>query len=184
MQTINQLVSNCQKGNSEEFGGLYEMYFGKIYRFVYYKTMCKQVAEDLVSTTFLKAFENIGQFDSNKGSFSAWIYRIARNNVIDYYRAKKHDIDISDIWDLKAGENIEVDVENQEKIDELKESIRELKPEQREILMLRIWDNLPYSEIADITGKTEENCRVIFSRTIRGLRKNIILCLFALSLTF
>jgi len=184
MREINQLVKKCQKGNSEEFGNLYEMYLGKIYRFVYYKTMCKQVAEDLVSKTFLKAFENIGQFDADKGSFSAWIYRIARNNVIDYYRTRKQDVDISDIWDLKAGENIEVDVENQEKIDELKESIRELKPEQREILMLRIWDDLSYGEIADITGKTKENCRVIFSRTIRGLRKNIVLCLFALLLTF
>ena len=183
MQEINQLVKKCQEGNSQEFGGLYEMYFGKIYRFVYYKTMCKQIAEDLVSKTFLKAFENIGQFNADKGSFSAWIYRIARNNVIDYYRVQKKDIDISDIWDLKTHENIEIDVENQEKIYELKESIQELTPKQREILILRIWDNLSYSEIAEITGKTEENCRVIFSRTIRGLRKNVVVCLFTLSLT-
>ena len=94
-----KLIKDCLGGDLKKFGGLYELYIDKIYKFIYFKTHHKETAEDLVSQTFFKALENIKGFDPSKGKFSSWLYRIARNCVIDYYRTKKAKIDIYDTWD-------------------------------------------------------------------------------------
>ena len=88
------IVQSCQKGSVEDFGRLYDLYIKKIYNFIYYKTHHQETAEDLVSIVFTKALKKINTFD-NSGTFSAWLYRIARNTVIDHYRTKKLDYNIS-----------------------------------------------------------------------------------------
>ena len=92
-----QVIKKCQAGELKQFGQLYDSYIKKIYNFVYYKTWHRQTAEDLTSQTFFKALTKIKQFDEIKGSFSSWLYKIARNTVIDYYRQNKADLNIDDI---------------------------------------------------------------------------------------
>jgi DNA-directed RNA polymerase specialized sigma24 family protein len=78
--------------NREQFTEVYDLYASRIYQFIYYKTYHKETAEDLTSSTFLRAFENLHQFNPERGSIGAWIYQIARNLVTDHYRAKKKTI--------------------------------------------------------------------------------------------
>jgi len=171
MSAQEQIIKECQKGNLDEFTELYEQYFEKIYRFIYYKTHHQQTAEDLTSQVFIKTLENIGRFNPRKGLFSSWLYRIARNKVIDYYRTAKSEFDITGFWDLKSVEKIEADLENKEKLEQVKQYLDKLKPEQREIIVMRVWDGLSYQEIAEIIDKSEANCKMIFSRTMRKLRE-------------
>ncbi|MDD5071297.1 MAG: RNA polymerase sigma factor [Patescibacteria group bacterium] len=177
-----KIIIKCQAGDLADFGCLYDKYIKKIYDFVYYKTLHKETAEDLTSKTFFKALENINNYSSTKGSFSSWLYKIARNTVIDNYRTEKKTIDITEIWDLKSDEDIEKDAGNRQQLEEIKKYLDKLKPEQKEIVIMRIWDGLSYREIAAITGKSEAGCKMMFSRTIAILRKEMPLALFILLL--
>jgi RNA polymerase sigma-70 factor (ECF subfamily) len=170
--------------DSKEFTNLYDQYVEKIYRFIYYKTHHKETAEDLTSATFIKALNAFGSFDKSRGYFSAWIYKIARNTVIDYYRGKKNLINIDDVWDLSGKEDIEKDIEVSLKLEGIKEYLKHLSPEQREIVILRIWEELSYKEIAQITEKSEDSCKMMFSRTIHRLREEMSLNLFLCFILF
>ena len=169
-----EIIRKCQKGKLEEFTSLYDKYVKRIYNFIYYKCFHKESAEDLTSQTFIKALDKIKTFNPQRGSFSSWLYQIARNNVIDFYKKKERSTkSIYDFWGLSSEEDIAFDTEIKEKLSKVKEHLKNLKPEQREIVLMRIWDDLSYKEIARITGKSESACKMMFSRTIRELRKNI-----------
>lgn len=175
-----EIIEQCKKGNLKEFEKLYDSYFKKIYRFIYYRTGHKETAEDITSQTFIKALEKIQRFDLSRGTFSAWIYCIARNKVIDHYRTRKSELDISGVWGL--GKDPNPDIEARDRLREAENYLKKIKKDQREIVLMRVWDGLSYKEIAEITGKNEANCKMIFSRTIGKLKEEIVLLLILLSI--
>ena len=175
-----QIIKRIQNEELELFAKLYDIYLNKIYNFIYYKTMHKETTEDLTSQTFLKAFNNIKKYDENKGSFSSWIYQIARNTVIDYYRTKKTETNIDDLWGLSDKYDLQTDIDVNQKLEEIKIYLKNFKPEQREVVIMRLWDNLSYQEIAEITGKTIASCKMTFSRAINKLREDMALIIFYL----
>lgn len=177
------LIEQCLGGDYDKFGLIYDRYIRKIYDFVYFKTHHRQTAEDLTSQTFFKALRNLKEYDVNKGKFSSWLYQIARNAVIDHYRTQKKDLNIEDVWDLKSNEDISQNSANLEKLRAVRVCLEKLSAKQREIVLLRIWQDLPYREIAEIVGKSEQNCKVIFSRTMASLRGEALLA-FLLLLPF
>jgi RNA polymerase sigma-70 factor (ECF subfamily) len=179
-----KIVLSCQSGQLNDFGILYDKYIKKIYDFIYYKTTHKETAEDLTSQTFFKALEKINTFDASKGTFAAWLYRIARNNVIDHYRTKKNDINVEDVWDLAGDEELDRDLDNKEKTEQIKKYISKINIEQREIIMMRVWQEMSYQEIAEITGKSEDVCRMTFSRAIKKLKQDMPLAIFLFFIFF
>ena len=176
-QNERTIIQACQQSDLEKFGYLYDMYIKKIYDFVYYKTHHKETAEDLVSKTFMKALEKINGFDNDKGTFQAWLYQIARNTIIDYYRTKKSDLNIDDVWDLAGKENLACDIDARQKLIEVEGYLKKFKSEQRDIIIMRVWQGMPYQEIAEVLGKSEASCKMMFSRTIRTLRKQMPLAM-------
>lgn len=160
---------------STEFISIYEKYFSSIYRFIYYKTYNTEITEDITSQTFLKALENYNKYDSTKGSFSSWLYRIARNLVIDHYRKKNKTVNINDVWELAGNENVEIDVQNKEQHERIKEILKSLPLKQRDIVIMKIWQDMTYKEIAEVLGSTEAGCKMMFSRTMAKIRETISL---------
>jgi RNA polymerase sigma-70 factor (ECF subfamily) len=183
-ETETQAIKKCQSGDREEFGQLYDRYIKKIYDFVYYKTQHKETAEDLVSQIFTKALSKIGSFNTNKGTFQAWLYQIARNTVIDHYRTRKKDRNIEDIFDLASEIDIERDTEVKIKLAEVEEYLRDLKPEQRDIILMRVWQGMSYRDISVIMGKSEASCKMMYSRGINKLRNEIPLVLLIYFVTY
>ncbi|MFA6307300.1 MAG: RNA polymerase sigma factor [Patescibacteria group bacterium] len=167
------LISACQAGDGQAFGQLYDRYFKKIYSFVYYKISHKENTEDLVAETFYKALNNLVKFDSRKGSFSSWLYRIARNTVIDHYRTNKNFQDIEEISDVSFSITADDDLDRAAQISEIKDKLNRLSDTQREIIVLRVWQQLSYKEISEIVGKSEANCKMIFSRSIKELKLSL-----------
>lgn len=165
-------ITACQAGELGYFDDLYQRYAEKIYRFVYFKTFHKETAEDITSDIFMKVIERINQFDSSKGHFSAWIYRIARNTVIDHYRTSHPTEDVEDGTPYMSSTDIERDVETDVALEKVREALKTLKQDQREVVMMRLWDGLSHEEISQILGLTESNVKQIFSRTIRKLRED------------
>jgi len=179
-----QVIKVCQAGNFEGFGSLYEAYVKKIYSFVYYKTYHKETAEDIVSEVFMKALENIAGYKSGRGSFSAWLYGIARHAVIDHFRAARPSANLEDVWDLSDGENLEIDFDAREKLNEVKKYLAKFKPMHRDIMIMRLWGEMSYREIAEAVGLSEANCKMIFSREIGKLRAEmgpVVFLLFLLA---
>lgn len=170
---FNELIDLSKKGDREAYARLYDMFVGKIYGYIFYRTYHKETAEDLTSRTFLKALEKFYQYKASRGSFSAWLFRIAHNQIIDHYRKNKKTANIDDIWDLKSTDDVEQAAVNKEQIQRVKALLKELKPIQREIVLLRVWQDLPYQEIAEIVGKSEANCKMMFSRTLIRLRHDL-----------
>lgn len=166
-----ELAFASQNGEGAAFGVLYDRYFEKLYRFVYYKTFVKETAEDIVSDVFHKAFTRIDSFDGEKGNFSQWIYRIARNSVIDHYRTERKNIPIDDVFDI--GENDRT-IEEHDVLLTMRhvgEYLRTLTPRQRELITLRVWEERSYREIAEIIGGSEDSVKMAFSRTMKELRE-------------
>lgn len=172
-----QIIERCQKGELDKFALLYDGYAKKIYTFIYFKTMHRETAEDLTSETFLKALENIRRFDANKGFFTAWLYRIARNTVIDHYRTRKTAFNVDDCWDITDNRDFAEDFANREALDKVKSCLSALGAKQREIITLRVWGGLTYQEIAEITGASEASLKMSVSRTLSKIRKEEVIAL-------
>lgn len=159
--------------DSKAFAREYDAHARRIYAFLYYRTLHRETAEDLTAQVFLKALERLESFNPSKGTFTAWIYAIARNALTDHFRARRDTVDIDDVWDLQNDDDVEADAERRLLFENVRPHLQALEPHQRELLLLRLWDGLSYAEIAEITGRTEAASKMAFSRAIAKLRKNV-----------
>ena len=121
----------------------------------------------------MKALNKIESFNCNKGHFSSWIYKIARNNVIDHYRTKKDELDINDVWDLSDDSDMNFDFDIKQKLEKVEKYLKKLDSKKREIIILRVWQEMSYREISQIMGKSEASCKMMFLRTIKELKKEM-----------
>ena len=167
-----QIIQECQSGKLDRFGEIYDLYIKKIYSFIYYRTGHKEVAEDITSIVFMKAIDNINKFDHIQGKFSSWLYRIAKNSVIDHYRTDKNLSNIEDVWALIEDNDLCDVLDVNLKLRDVQEYMNKFSKEQREIILMRVWDGLSYKEIAEITGKSEGALKMVVSRILGQIRKD------------
>lgn len=161
------LIQEAKLGDKEAFGKLYQSYVDRIYRFVFFRVgQQKEIAEDIVSDVFLKAWEKIETFKNE--SFQAWLYMIARNRIIDFYRSKKHISLNEEITEEK--DSIEETVLKELEIERVKNALKHLTEEQQEVLVLKFIEDVSNREIATILGKREDAIRALQSRGIKELR--------------
>ena len=142
------LVKKAQDGEVKAFGSLYDHYLPKIYRFVLLKVSHREEAEDLTHQAFLKAWENIEQYDFRGYSFGSWLYRIARNITVDYYRGAKLEVRVEDVNEiyLAKDNSLEEDVERSLEWQELAKSIKKLKEVEQDVIIMRFVEDLPLKE--------------------------------------
>lgn len=170
------LIHKCQAWELQHFWDLYELYIDKIYRFCYLKTNNKELAEDITSNVFVKALEKIDSFDASSGSsFQAWLYKIAYNKIIDYYRSNNNSPSLEQLMEYHfyKSHDFEKQIDDKDKLNQVREFLNTLKPVHAEVVLLRIWEDLSYEEISEITWKTVDNCKQIFSRSLKKIQANI-----------
>lgn len=158
---------------AEEFSRLYEIYLPKIYQYARYRIANKETAEDLTSDIFKKALEGFKRFDPGKALFSTWIFSIARNTIIDYYRKQAKEARI--IRDTEPENAISSDSPEEklslsEEMARLHECIIKLTDNEQELISLKFSAGITNREIARITGLSESNVGTILCRAIRKLR--------------
>lgn len=168
---LQSLLEKAKKGEQAAFGEIYNLYFKKIYQFIYYRVGHKEIAEDLAEEVFLKAYSKLSSISENK-AFLGWLYQIARNQVIDYYREKKLTVALDEVENTLEYETNVIDIVNleQQQITLLK-LIKKLVPEQQTILKLKFFEDLETSEIAEMLHKNEGSVRVIQHRAIIKLQE-------------
>jgi len=165
------LLDLAAQGNKKAFGLLYEQYIDEIYRFVYLGLSDRWEAEDITENVFLKTWEQlpiIYSQDSHIDNFRAWLYRIARNLMIDYFRSKKPVVLENNIFtDDTSPENVysENNLSNR-----LIKAIMQLEPNYRQIIVLRFVNQLSHKEAAKIMKLGYNNVRVLQFRALKKLR--------------
>lgn len=175
---IEALALSSQQGDRDAFGKLYDLFVKKIYNYIYFRTYRRDLSEDLTSLAFLKALEKLNTFKPDRGSFSAWLYRIAHNALMDHFRQRKGQVNLDDIWEVAGPANVETDAENRVSWEKLKPVMSKLSPRERDIILMRVWDGLSYKEIGDVLGSSEASCKMAYSRAVRYLKNELPLLLF------
>lgn len=178
---IKDLVMRSQNKDKEAFSRLFDFYYDKIIKYIFRRTLDVEYSKDITSNVFLKALDNIDSFKWKNGinSFNAWIFKIATNEVNQYFRKQnryKLIIDDPEIrFNLKSDDNLAFEIEK--KIDNdkyliiLSKAIKELKPIYQDILHLRYFEEMPYNEISEILNKNESTVRVYAKRAIEELER-------------
>ncbi len=175
---IAAFVTKAQKGNEKSFSALFDYFFPKVYRHVSFRVPAAN-NEDLTSEIFLKIVQNLNRYTPQKNaSFSAWLFRIANNAIIDFYRKKRELLGIDD-----EDENFFAEIPDEENlkpnelanrsfdIQKMYRLLKELPAVQRTILELKFLEEFNNTEIAHITGKTEGNIRIVQLRALRTIRQ-------------
>lgn len=162
--------------NPAHFKVLYQRYHEPIFRFVFKRTLEEALSADLTAQVFLKAMQNLANYSYKGVPFSAWLFRIASNEIAQHYRKNKkqrtvalEDKDIEYLeeeYEDKAALEVNMEV--------LKEVIQDLKPPEVLLLELRFFEKRPFKEVADILEITENNAKVKIYRLLQKMKKKFI----------
>lgn len=152
---IRNLVKKAKGRDPEAFGRLYDEYVDQIFRYIFYKVGNFQESQDLTGQTFLKAFENIDSYEMRDVAFSSWLYRIAHNLVVDYFRkeSKREKVPIEEQSPTPSNRGNPVDTVMADLDSErLYRAMQKLTHNQREVLVLKFIDNLSNAQVSEIMG--------------------------------
>ena len=157
--------------NKLETEKIYTEYKEKVKRYISGKVKNSQDVEDLISSVFLKVYNNIESFDNLKSSISTWIYSITRNTVIDYFRTRKEfaplAIDVTDDYDSYEG------IEYEEILSELAEALASLEQRQRDLIILHYYDGKTLKSIAADFGMSYINVKIIHKKALQLLKSKL-----------
>lgn len=156
------------------FRPLYTRYYEPVFRFVFRRTADEELTADICSQVFLKAIQRLSEYSFRGVPFSAWLFRIASNEVAQFYRHQQKNrvvsAEESQIGDVAE----EIEGEDNEALRaQLLVALDELKPGDMELIEMRFFEQRSFKEIADITGMTESNAKVKTYRILERLKKRL-----------
>lgn len=165
------LIRQANRGDGEAFTRLYDMYMERVYRYVSYRVGIVADVEDLTQEVFLRAWNSIRGYQPRK-PFLAWLFTIAHNLVIDYYRKKGRQLEVTlDDLPLSTGGAEDPEMEEMVDRDTVRRMIANLSGDEQQVLMLRFVEGLDHSAVATAIGKSQGAVRVIQLRALRRLRQ-------------
>ncbi len=165
------LIKRVKRGDREAFGKLYLKYLDNIYRYIYFRVNQDQpIAEDLAETVFFKAWENIKNFKEDGGTFKAWLYMIAKNTVIDYFRKPQKTVQLDENL-VHQTDSLEEKLLKEHEIKDLNHALSYLTDEQKEVITLKYIEEASNEEIGKILNKNEDAVRALQHRALEKLRK-------------
>ena len=172
MQDERSLVRRAQKCDQEAFAQLYERHFDKIYRYTALKIGNYADAEDMTQQVFIKSLQSISSYKWRDIPFSAWLFRIAHNQVVDYLRKKSRQPTASlDNVLAISDSNPQQTTEDRLSTEQLMSATRKLTPAQQEVISLRFAGELPIAQVAEIMGKSPGAIKALQHSAIVALRK-------------
>jgi RNA polymerase sigma-70 factor, ECF subfamily len=166
-------VQAAQK-NPARFRPLYDRYYEPIFRFVFRRTGDENTSADLCSQVFLKALQRLNSYEYRGVPFSAWLYRIASNEVAQYFRQAQQDRIVS-VEEASIGEMAEELSEGDGEWlrFQLVRALDQLDESDLQLIEMRFFEQRPFKEIADITGITESNAKVKTYRILEKMKRQI-----------
>ncbi|MFH0792054.1 MAG: sigma-70 family RNA polymerase sigma factor [bacterium] len=163
------------------YSKIYDQQVEKIYRFVYIKVNSQTLAEDITAETFTRGWEAVqakgkgGHGTMPIENVTAFLYRIARNMVIDYYRTKERtrttSLDNVSLTDPRLDISQAAIVSSD--IDQVRTVLSSLKEDYQNVIIWHYIDSLSIGEVAKLLNRSEEATRVLLSRALKGLREKM-----------
>lgn len=170
MDDLNLLTLKAQKGDKEAFGKIYVYFYKRIYRYCYFNLKAAEAAEDITQETFIKAWKSLPTFRIKKGgSLQAYLFRIARNLIIDLSRKKK-EVTLDSIGEIEKEEDFEELIDKKTDTEKVRKALAKLDDLEKQIVLLRFFEDLSFTEVSKVTGVAEGNLRVKVHRTLKKLK--------------
>ncbi len=169
------VVESAQKGDADALGMLYEYYFPRVHRFVSVRVFRQEDAEDIVNEIFMRVVSSIDRFRWEGAPFGAWIFRIARNEVVNHIRRSARQLQKEPLFDSipDAKSDHVGDLEKEEAFEYIRAASANLPEAQRDVIALRFGADLTVAETARVLGKTENNVKVLQHKAIVRLREMV-----------
>ena len=168
-----RLVRRAKEGDADAFARLYDAYIERVYRFVHYRVGERQLAEDLSADTFLKAWEHLDRYEERGLPFGAWLFRIARNTVIDHYRTRKEQVQLDDVAyeleDPEAPDVVEA-VGTQLAAERVIGALDALTDAQRDVLVLKFIEGMSTATVAEVMDNRPGAIRALQMRALQALQ--------------
>jgi RNA polymerase sigma-70 factor (ECF subfamily) len=168
-QVNEQELIAATQADSKAFGNLYKLYIGRVFKYVYSRLGNVPEAEDVTAQTFLAAFESFGKYRQD-GHFASWLFTIARNKVVNYYRIpkktapldsiEKSSIEIDPLQDMIRSDQLEV----------LANLVKALPEKDQELLRLRFLGEMSFSDIAKLIHRNEQAVKKAIYRLLARLK--------------
>ena len=174
VQDEESLVQRAKEHDEAALTQLYEENFDKIYRYTVLKIGDRTEAEDMTQQVFLKAFKSISGYRSKGSPFSSWLFRIAHNQMVDYWRkrSKRTTVPLEETL-VSSNSNPSSEAERKMDIEGLVAATRRLTDMQREVVSLRFAGGLSVAEVAKAMGKSEGAIKALQHSAIVSLRKMV-----------
>ena len=159
----------------KKFSKIYDRYIDKIYRFVFLKVSSTEIAEDLTSETFLRGWKAFETDQKSIENPQAFLYRIARNLVVDFYRNKSKvqmvSAEYTQIEDPRP--NPEEKAKSRADMEIIQQALANLKEDYQNVIIWHYLDDLPIPEVAKLLDKSEKTTRVTLHRALKALKKGL-----------
>ncbi len=173
-EAIERFVEAAKDGDPEAFGALFDHFYGPVYRYVASRVGRPSDAEDLAQLVFVKALEAIPRYESRGVPFGGWLFRLARNVVIDHVRTRREHVTLDIIVQQSAEDDGPDELAAlRQDMDSVAFALRRLTPEQREAIQLRFFAGLSAKEAAIAMGRQEGTVRGLQFRAIAALRREL-----------
>lgn len=154
--------------NVDRQSEIYNQYHDKVQWFLLEKVGDKYLAEDLCSDVFVKVLDKIDSFDESKASLSTWIFTIARNTLIDYYRGRKVFEEMPE--EIVDTSDIDEEICNNETLSELANALEKLDERERDIVILRYYSGATLKEIAEKLNISYAYVKILHNKAIGDLK--------------
>ena len=173
-EAIERFVEAAKDGDPEAFGALFDHFYAPVYRYVAARVGRPSDAEDLAQLVFVKALEALPRYELRGVPFGGWLFRLARNVVIDHVRTRREHVTL----DIIVQQSTEDDGPDElaalrQDMDSVACALRRLTPEQREAIQLRFFAGLSAREAALAMGRQEGTVRGLQFRAIAALRREL-----------
>ncbi len=173
MDDLDNLTKLAQKGDKNAFGAIYNLFYKKIYRYCMYNLNNQQQALDICQDTFLKAWKSLPSFSQTPtGTLQAYLFRIAKNLIIDNSRKKKTE-SLELHQNLQTDSHFEEAIDTKDDIHKLNSAIATLPEKEKQIIILHYFEKLPGAQISKIVGVKEGALRVRTHRIINKLKEKL-----------
>ena len=173
-ETLDRLVAEAQRGDTEAFGRIFDAYAAPIHRFIASRVHRPSDAEDLTQLVFVKALEALPRYEARGIPFGGWLFRLARNAIIDQIRTRRDHLSLVTAMTRETEDaGPERTATLREDLDRVARAMTELTDDQREVIELRFFAGLSVTEAAEAMGRQEGTIRGLQFRAIASLRRSL-----------
>ncbi|MBN2005171.1 MAG: sigma-70 family RNA polymerase sigma factor [Anaerolineae bacterium] len=173
MEISPELLKRVRQWDEAALAEVYDTYAPALYRYAYRLTGHTQTAQDIVSETFQRFLIALRNGAGPEKHLSAWLYRVAHNLVVDFYRRQPQDEPVVLDGDMPAigHDSAEVYMLQQESADRIRAALHQLTPLQQQVLVLRFLEEMSNAEVAKIVGRAEGAVKGLLHRAMSALRR-------------